>query len=86
MGPTKRRRAIRAAKQAPPGILDCVPECVAAKLSGADLGALADAIWEARGRAQALAIDAALDEGAIWDPRRQQLRVIGGDWREERDR
>ena len=57
-------------------MLDLIPATVAAALTSAQIAELLDAMWTASGASKALALADALDEGAIWDARRQCLREI----------
>lgn len=57
-------------------MLDYVPEAAVAKLTGAEIAAVVDALRATAIDAKALAAREACAEGAIWDARTQRLREI----------
>lgn len=54
-------------------MLAAIPQAIIAALTSRQIAELMDAMWHACQRSKALAAQDAIDEGAIWDARRQQL-------------
>ena len=58
-------------------MLATIPDDVATSLSADKLSRLLDAVWAACLEAKALALQGAVSEGAIYDPRKRQLIQVG---------
>jgi hypothetical protein len=81
MHQTKIHRALRSAAigQFPASaeaMLEHVPACVVARLTGSELGELLDALWTCANRSKALHAAEVIAEGAVWDTRREAFREI----------
>lgn len=54
-------------------LLDHVPDALIDRLTAAEIAEMIDAMYRCSARAKALAARDAIDEGCVWDARRQRL-------------
>ncbi|QIG79976.1 hypothetical protein [Stakelama tenebrarum] len=90
MHPIKINRALNAAAIGScPGsasdMLAAIPDSVVAALPGRLLAELLDANWQLAQRSKSLAAREALDEGAVWDDRRERMIELAADGRANRE-
>ena len=57
-------------------MLDRVPAAIQSALTGAQLGSLLDAMWDACQEAKGIAETEAISTGYVWDAARNELREI----------